>query len=146
MHRKVEGDAAAVANAGAYALRQFEVMTIARAEIGTGLRDADDRAAGGQFGAGEPVIEIALEIERCHSRIVGIVEPQLRAQLLLRVSIFRHHRLRTIPTLELHWQQDRHRCAVNISPFRDANGVPREKLAWASSLPGRGRRNLELTH
>src|SRR5262249_7596210 len=88
-------------------------------------------AAGGQLGASEPVIKIALEIERYHSRIAGIVEPQLRAQLLLRVSIFRHHRLRTIPNTRaaLPIAQDSHHCAVDISPFRDANGVHREKLA-----------------
>ncbi len=75
MHREFDRDAASIANAGAHALRQFKMMAIAWAEIGAGLGDADDRAARGQFGAREPVIEIALEIERRHSRIVGIVEP-----------------------------------------------------------------------
>jgi hypothetical protein len=56
------------------------MMAIARAQIGAGLRDADDRLAGSELRAGEAVVEIAFEIERRHSRIVRIVEPQLRTQ------------------------------------------------------------------
>ena len=41
-----------------------------------------DRLAALQFRAGEAVIEIARDIERSDARIVGIVEPQARAQLL----------------------------------------------------------------
>ena len=70
----------AVADAVAHALGQFEVMPVAGRQVGAGLGDADDRLAGGQLLARQPVIEVALEIERGHARIVGIVEPQLRAQ------------------------------------------------------------------
>jgi hypothetical protein len=79
MHRKFEGNAAGVANAGAHALRQIEMMAVARRQIRAGLRDADDRPAGGQLFTREPVIEIALKVERGHAGIVRIVEPQLRA-------------------------------------------------------------------
>ena len=80
MDRKFEGDAAGIADALAHALGQLEVMAVAGAQVGAGLRDADDRLAGCQFVAGQAVIEVALQIERRHARIVGIVEPQLRAQ------------------------------------------------------------------
>src|SRR6516165_4108428 len=90
MHRKFDGDAAGIADSGAHALRQFKMVTIARAQIRAGLSDADDRAAGRQFGPGQSIIEIALEIERGHSRIVGIVEPQLRTQPTLRLVLFGH--------------------------------------------------------
>src|SRR4029077_12459242 len=93
MHREFDRDAAGIANAGAHALRQLQMMAIAWAEIGAGLSDADDRAAGGQFGAREAIIEIAFEIERRHSRIVGIVEPQLRPQA----------RLRSVPSAFVSW-------------------------------------------
>ena len=80
MHRELEGDAAGVADALAHALGELEVMAVARRQIRAGLRDADDRLAGAQLLAGQAVVEIALEIERGHARVVGIVEPQLRAQ------------------------------------------------------------------
>ena len=51
---------------------------------GAGLGDADDRLARLQLGPGEAVIEVALEIERGHARIVGVVEPQARAELFRR--------------------------------------------------------------
>ena len=75
MHRELEGDAAGVADALAHALGELEMVAIAGREIGAGLGDADDRLARGQFLARQPVIEIALEIERGHAGIVGIVEP-----------------------------------------------------------------------
>src|SRR6516164_3202919 len=69
---------------------RFKMVTIARAQIRAGLSDADDRAPRRQFGPGQSIIEIALEIERVHSRIVGIVEPQLRTQPTLRLVLFGH--------------------------------------------------------
>jgi hypothetical protein len=59
---------------------QVEMMPVAGREIGTRLGDADDRLSGAQFLAGQAEIEVALEIERGHARIVGIVEPQPGAQ------------------------------------------------------------------
>jgi hypothetical protein len=43
---------------------------------------ADDRLAGAQLVAGEAVVEIALQVERGHAGVVGIVKPQLRTQAL----------------------------------------------------------------
>ena len=40
-----------------------------------GLSNADDRRAGLQLFPGQPVIEVALEIERGHARIVWVVKP-----------------------------------------------------------------------
>ena len=81
MARKFERDAAGRADALAHALGQFEVMAVAGRQVRAGLRDADDRLAGAQLLAGQAVVQVALEIERGHARIVGIVEPELRAQL-----------------------------------------------------------------
>src|SRR5271169_6323328 len=90
---------AGVADALAHALGEFEMMAIARTQIRAGLRDADDRLARREFLACQPVIEVALQIERGHARIVRIVEPQLRAQAFpsrtLRTVTPGHCRLRT---------------------------------------------------
>jgi hypothetical protein len=63
-----------------------------------------------QFSARQPVIEVALEIERRHSGIVRIVEPQLRAQSFLRSFVFRHHSSPNNPqrVLGLEFSSDRH--------------------------------------
>ncbi len=45
MHRKFKRNAARVANAVAYALRELQMMAIAWREIGAGLCNADDRLA-----------------------------------------------------------------------------------------------------
>ena len=84
MHRELEGDAAGVADAFAHALGELEMVAVAGRKIGAGLGDADDRLAGGQLLPGQPEVEVALEIERGHAGIVGIVEPQLRAQAMPR--------------------------------------------------------------
>ena len=57
-------------------------MAVAGRQVGAGLGDADDRLAGLQLLAGEAEIQVALEIERGHVGIVGIVEPELGAQLV----------------------------------------------------------------
>ena len=90
MHRKFERDAASVADALAHALRQLEVMPVAGREVGTGLGDGDDRLARRELFLGQPVIEVALEIERRHPGIVGIVEPQPRAQAGFGVFLVGH--------------------------------------------------------
>jgi hypothetical protein len=83
MHREFEGDAARGADAGAYALGQLNMVTITRRQIAAGLRDADDRLAGGELFLGQAPVEVALEIERRHARVLWIVEPELRAELLV---------------------------------------------------------------
>ena len=75
MHRKFHGDAAGRADALADPVRQFQVMAVAGRQIIAGLGDADDRLAGLQLLPGQAVIEVALEIERGHSRVVRVVEP-----------------------------------------------------------------------
>ncbi len=80
MHRKFDRDAARLANAFADPLGQHDVMAVAGREVRAGLGDADDRLAGLQFLARQPEIQIALEIERRHRRIVRIVEPVPRPQ------------------------------------------------------------------
>ena len=75
VHRKFHRDAAGGADALADPVRQFEMMAVARREVVAGLRDADDRLAGLQFLPGQAVIEVALEIERGHARVMGVVEP-----------------------------------------------------------------------
>ena len=75
MDRKFHRDAAGFADAFADALGEIEMMPVAGGEVVAGLRNADDRLAGLQFLAGQAVIEIALQIERGHPRIMRIVEP-----------------------------------------------------------------------
>src|SRR5262249_22987858 len=91
MDRELEGDAAGVVDAFAHARGELEMMAIAGREFRAGLGDAHDRLARCELLLGQPEIEIALEIKRGHARIVGIVEPQLRAQPP-RLSIVRHAR------------------------------------------------------
>ena len=61
--------------------REDEMVAVARAQIRTGLGDADDRLARLQLLERQAEVEIALEIERGHVDIVGIVEPRAAAQL-----------------------------------------------------------------
>ena len=145
MHRELERDAAGVADAGAHALRQLDVVPVARAQVGAGLRNADDRTARRQFLAGEAEIEIALQIERGHARIIRIVEPQLRAQPLLpvRFAVLRHApspaiipaRL-SMPAMRI--PQCRDSCSVDIAslcrrdPARDAHKRERDRRAAQS--------------
>ena len=80
MHRKFDRDAARFANAFAHALGEHEMMTIAGRQIAAGLRDADDRLAGLQLLERQAEVHIALEIERRHVGVGGIVEPGARTQ------------------------------------------------------------------
>src|SRR3954453_17946144 len=82
MHRKFERDAARRADAFANAAGEFEMMPVARREVGAGLRDPDDRLAGAQLVRRETEVHVALQIERRHTGIFRIVPPPLRAQLL----------------------------------------------------------------
>ena len=74
----------------AHPLGKLEMMAVARRKVGAGLGDADDRLAGLQLLAGQAVVQVALEIERGHAWIFGIVEPQFRPQphLVLGHSVF----------------------------------------------------------
>jgi hypothetical protein len=62
MTGEFERDAAGIADARPHALGELQVMSVARREIGAGLRDADDRAVTHDFFGREAVIEVALEI------------------------------------------------------------------------------------
>ena len=80
MAGKLERDAARRLDAGAHALGELDMVAVAGRQVGAGLGDADQRLAGLQLGARQTEIEVALQIERGHFRIVGIVEPLLRAE------------------------------------------------------------------
>ena len=73
------------------------MVAVAGREIGAGLGDADDRLARAQFGGGEAVVELALDIERGHAGIFRIVVPEFGAQeaLLLR-ALGGFHRARRL--------------------------------------------------
>ena len=86
MGRELHGDAARFANAFTNALRQFDMMAVAGGEVVAGLRDADDRLAGLQLFARQSIVQVALQIECGHARIVGIVEPELGPELALFAS------------------------------------------------------------
>src|SRR5262249_5501443 len=82
MDGKFEGNASRLADAFAYTHRQRDVMPVAGRQIRARLGDADDRLAGGELLTSEAVVHVALEIERGHVGVVGVVEPLPRAQLL----------------------------------------------------------------
>ena len=139
VHRKFERKPAGRGDAVARALREFNVMAIAGRKIRAGLRDADDRLAGAQFAGRQAEIEIALEIKRRHSRVVGIVEPLPGSQRALGVALgaairfglgFIGHRSRlppwrmftfVAPALSRHYEPDR---GAN-SMFRLRDPAPR---------------------
>ena len=81
MDRKFDGDAARLADALAHALGQHQMMAVAGRKVAAGLGDADDRPARAQFLKAQPEVQIALQIERGHVDIVGIVEPGGGAEL-----------------------------------------------------------------
>ena len=59
MDRELDRDAARLADAFTDSVGQHQMMTVARAEVGTGLGDADDRPAAAQFVDAEAEIQIA---------------------------------------------------------------------------------------
>jgi len=67
--------AAGGANALADAMGPIQGDGVTRRQVIAGLRDADDRLAGLQLMPGQAVIEIALEVECGHPRVVRVVEP-----------------------------------------------------------------------
>ena len=75
-----EGHAARRDDAVAHALGEVEMVAIAGNEVGAGLGDADDRLARAQLRRRQAEIEIALDVERGHAGIVGVVEPLRRTQ------------------------------------------------------------------
>jgi hypothetical protein len=81
MHRKFEGNAAGREDSVADALGELDMVAIAGRKVGAGLGDADDGLARAQLRRGEAEIEIALDVQRRHAGIVGIVEPERGAQL-----------------------------------------------------------------
>ena len=72
---KFQRHAAGIADAVTDAAGEFDVMAVAWRQVGTGLRDADDRLAAAQFLGRDSVVHVALEIERGHGGVGGIVEP-----------------------------------------------------------------------
>ena len=80
VHREFHRDAAGVADSFPNPVRQFEMMAVAGRQVAAGLRDADNRLAGLQFVPGQAVIQIALQVERGHSGVVGVVKPLAGAE------------------------------------------------------------------
>src|SRR5262249_11405285 len=74
---KLECNSAGSENALADAFGELEVMAVAGGKGGAGLRNTDDWLGGAQFRRRKPEIQIALQIERRHSGVFRIVEPQL---------------------------------------------------------------------
>ena len=75
-----ERNAAGVPDAVANAARQLKMVTVTRREVRTCLRDADNWLARLQFLSRDAVVHVALEIERGHAGVGGIVEPAAAAQ------------------------------------------------------------------
>ena len=90
MDREFQRHAAGRTNAVAHAARQLDMMPVARRQIGAGLGDADDRLAAAQLLRRDAVVHVALEIERGHRRIGGLIEPAAGAQPSA-VAVIRGH-------------------------------------------------------
>ena len=89
--RKLEGQAAGVADALLDALGQFHVDVVTRRQVAAGLCDADDRLARLEFFARPAVVHVTLDIGCSHGEIVGVVEPFLAAQFALDLrEVFLH--------------------------------------------------------
>src|SRR5262249_8784829 len=67
-----------------HAFRRLEVHAVARREIAARLCNADDGLAREQLLGREAVVHEALEIERHHVEVLGIVEPVARTEATLR--------------------------------------------------------------
>ena len=59
---------------------ELHVVPVARHEVAARLRDADDRLARLQLFERQAEVHVALEIERRHVGIRGIIEPGARTQ------------------------------------------------------------------
>ena len=81
MNRKLHRHAARVAYALTHARHRFEVHAVAGRQVTAGLRDADDGFAAGELLAREAVVHEALEIQRDHVGMGGVVEPVARAEV-----------------------------------------------------------------
>ena len=91
MDREFQRNAAAIANAVTDPARKVQEMPVARRQVGAGLGDADDRLAALQFLARDAEIGVALDIQRRHRRVVGIVEPAPAAEAWLEVRVIVAH-------------------------------------------------------
>ena len=80
MDRKLERHSAGCADARGNALGEHEVVAVAGGEVRAGLGDPDDRQARLQLLRRQTEIQVALQIQRCHVGVGGIVEPGTRAQ------------------------------------------------------------------
>ena len=104
-------------------LRQHQMVAVARGQVAARLRDADDRLARAQLVQAEAEVQIALQIERGHVDILGIIEPGATAQLRGRVG---HIRL----SISERWRNGRSWCADRA--YRDRRGQKRNRVCWAS--------------
>jgi hypothetical protein len=75
MHRKFDGDAAGGPDPLANPFGQYDMVPVARRQIGPRLCDSDDGFSRAQFVGGQAEIQIVLQIERRHVGMVRIVEP-----------------------------------------------------------------------
>src|SRR5262249_2875541 len=105
MDGKLEGDTTRIAYAFPDARRKRHVMSVARNEIVAGLSNADDGTATLQFQARQPVVEKALQIQRRHVWVLGVVPPDLAAQPT--AYSFRFH-----GTLQLH-SRSHEKCSLS---------------------------------
>jgi putative ABC transport system ATP-binding protein len=83
-------DPAGVADARLDTVHQEDVDLVAGHEVRSGLRDPDDRTLGLQLTLGEALVLVALQVERRHPRVVGVVEPFLAAVAALGACVVRH--------------------------------------------------------
>src|SRR5690606_12823142 len=108
--RKLQRNAARVADAVAHALGQVEMDAVAGRKVAARLGDADDRLAAAQLLRRDPVVHEALEIERGLIPPLAIVEPVARTQT---AGLFSHRlsgfllTLRARPGAASDWRRTR---------------------------------------
>src|SRR5690554_6697720 len=80
MDRGLYGDGAGVTDTRTDSLCEMEMMAVAVGKFAVCLRDADNPTPRLKFVAGQPEIQVALEIERRHARVARVVEPEAATQ------------------------------------------------------------------
>src|SRR5262249_15716482 len=87
-----------VTDARLHALRKLQVVTIAGDKVAPGLRDPNDRPARLKLLPRQAVVEKALQVERRHLWVLGVVPPGPAPEISPSVPALRCHSLPEVCT------------------------------------------------
>ena len=90
MGGEFERYAARLGDTGLDALGEDQVVTVAWHQVAARLRDADDRSTALDLLQAQPEVQVALDVERGHVGVGGIVEPGAATQAARRVGRHAH--------------------------------------------------------